>query len=170
MKRLYVLLLTFFTIMTLVGCSEEVPENSTTVTFYYIHNEMEFGTETPLLSEVKRTVPSLTSTPNDLIRLYLNGPTSYDCISPFPGGTELLDMYVDGSRATLVLSPHIGTMSAVNQTIAYACLTKTVIALTGVETVQLRLENSLINGEEMMSFSESSFAMFDSMTQNDLYE
>ena len=31
MKRLYVLLLTFFTIMTLVGCSEEVPENSTAV-------------------------------------------------------------------------------------------------------------------------------------------
>ena len=170
MKRTFVIIIALLTILALAGCTQPVPEEGTQVHFYYITNNLNFGSEEPLLIRVNRNVSWEDNTPESIIRLYLNGPTSYDCVSPFPGGTELVEMYVESNRVSLVLSPHIGTLSPVDQTIAYACLTKTVIELTGVSTVQLRLENSLINGEETASFQADSFDYFDSMTQADLSE
>lgn len=170
MKKIFAIVCALFILLSLYGCTQQELDEGTQVQFYYIKNDPEFGSEEPLLISVPRTITAEEDTPEAIIRLYLNGPTSYDCISPFPGGTELVEMYVESNRAGLVLSPHIGTLSPVNQTIAYACLTKTVIELTGVSTVQLRLENSLINGEETASFNADSFDYFDSMTQADLSE
>ena len=164
MKRTILITFLLCILFLLVSCTKELPQTGTQVRFYYIKNDLEFGTDAPLLTSALRTVPTEDNTPEALIRLYLNGPTSYDCVSPFPGGTELVEMYVDGTRASLLLSPHIGTLSPSQQTIAYACLTRTVIELTGVTTVQVRLQNYLINGEETAVFSEDSFAFFDSMS------
>lgn len=167
MKRAFIILIALIIVLFLPSCNSRVPTKGKPVTFYYVQNELAYGTDAPLLVPTTRMVDETENGVDKIIRIYLNGPTSYDCISPFPGGTELVDIYSDGDKAVLILSPHIGTLSPGKQTIAYACLTRTVIELTGVSAVQLRLEHNLVNGAEEATFTLDSFTLFDPMTNID---
>ena len=167
MKKILYIVLSILLMSTLVSCSEQTPADMKDVAFYYLKNEPEYGSESPVISKVVRSVPAGDSY-ESIMKLFLNGPITYDCVSPFPGGTELIEMYTEGNRATLVISPHLSTLSPSAQTLACACLTRTVIELTGVLTVHIRIENGLINGEETAVFNIGSFSYIDSMTQQDV--
>ena len=167
MKKVFLTILILFLVTGLVGCASEQYVDTIEVTFYYTQTELDHGSDTPLLMKVIRSVSAEDNDYEAILKIYLNGPTTYDCVSPFPGGTELVEMYVDGHKANIVLSPHIGTLAPARQTVAFACLSKTVIELTKVSSVQIRLQDSLINGKEFITFDSNSFVFFDSMTQDD---
>lgn len=166
MKYKFFLILLSLALM-LCSCQTNQTSQKYTVTFYYIQNELEFGTDTGV---IKSTVREFNEFRNDyfyLISQYLNGPTSYDCISPFPAGTTLEELNWDQNRVQIVLSPHIATLSGMDLMVACACLTETVTELTGINTVQIRCSKGLLNGEKVITLTPGSFMYSDQATPYD---
>lgn len=165
MKRLFILLLS--AMMLLTGCTSN-KNISRTVQFYYIHNEVEFGSKSGVISSNSVQIKYRSEDNLQILNQYFNGPTNYECISPFPAGITLIDFETTQDTARLTLSPHMSMLSGIDLTVACACLTRTVIELTGVHTVQLSIQGNLIDGQESISFNMSSFAYWDDTNLNQL--
>ena len=160
MKRLICLILVVITLL-FSGCSQNADHATDTAIFYYAHNEIEYGSASGVITS---TVADLKGVPKDYRRIlekYFNGPTNYDCISPFPAGIMLEDLQISNDKAEILLSPHMATLSGTSMTVALACLTRTVIDLTGVTTVQIRIQNSKINGADSITLALNSFLFWD---------
>jgi len=168
MKRLFLLLL--LPLLLLTACATEETNYQTPVNFYYIHNDVEFGTDSGVIKATVREGAGHREDYFYLISQYLNGPISYDCISPFPAGTTLEELYWDQNRVQIVLSPHITTLSGIDLTIACACLVRTVADIVGVDTVQIRSSSGLLNGEHVLILSSGSFEYLDHLTPSDTFD
>ena len=48
-----------------------------------------------------------------------------------------------------------------SMTVALACLTRTVVELTGVKAVQISIQNNQINGSDTITLTLNNFAYFD---------
>ena len=160
-------LLFLIALLFCTGCGKDENNYAAPVNFYYIHNEIPFGAESSVIVATKRESKGYENDYVYLVEQYLNGPTTYDCISPFPAGTMLEEMNWDQNRVQIVLSPHIATLSGPDLTVACACLTKTVTELTGISTVQIRTSNGLLNGSEVLSLTSDSFLYWDEAGPSD---
>jgi len=151
-------------LLFLSGCTSEYAMIDVPVKFYYVYNQVEFGTESGVIKETVREAKGHRDDYAYLINQYLNGPITYDCISPFPAGTTLKELNWDQNRVQIVLSPEITTISGMDLIIACACLTRTTADIFGVNTVQIRASSGLLNGEEMLTFQTESFRYLDQAT------
>ena len=149
------------------ACSTATANYESPINFYYIHNDLEFGTESGVIKATIRESKGHTDDYTFLINQYLNGPISYDCISPFPAGTTLEELSWDQNRVQIVLSPHITTLNGIDLIVACSCLTKTVTEMTGINTVQIRSSRGLLNGEQVLTLSADSFIFWDQATASD---
>lgn len=160
MKYKFVIFLLSITLV-LSGCGKGDASSKNILHCYYMHNELKFGDESGVIVSANREIDGNTDDYFLSISQYLNGPTSYDCISPFPAGTVLEDLSWDQNRVQIVLSPHITTLSGVDLMVACACLTKTVAELTGIDTVQIRSSSGLLNGEQVLTLTSANFMFWD---------
>lgn len=156
MKRTICLILVLSCLLLLAACSNKKSAKDP-VNFYYCTPETEFGTQDSLIISQIRDAHGHSRDYHYLISQYLNGPTTYDCISPFPGGTTLEELDVDNSKARIVLSPHITTLSGSELMLACACITKTVLEMTGVHTVQISTSKGRLNGQDSITLTAGSF-------------
>lgn len=163
MKRLIILLLSVM--MLLTGCTS-TKNISRTVQFYYIHNEIEFGSKSGVIASNTVQIKYKNEDNLQILNRYFNGPTNYECISPFPAGITLIDFETTQDTARLTLSPHMSMLSGIDFTVACACLTRTVIELTGVQTVHLSIQDNLIDGQESIRLTMSSFTYWDDTDLN----
>ena len=163
MKHKYILFLLVF-ILLLSGCGNADADTSNTVCYYYMHNEVNLGADAKIIVPTTRETDINKDDYFSIIGQYLNGPTSYDCISPFPAGTTLEELNWDQNRVQIMLSPHITTLSGIDLIVACACLTKTVTELTNINTVQIRSSSGLLNGEQALILTNESFMFLDQMT------
>lgn len=72
-----------------------------------------------------------------LLERLLSGPDSEDLISPFPGGTALLEVTVAGTQAKADLSRAYGALSGVELSLADYCITLTLTQIPGIRTVSV---------------------------------
>lgn len=166
MKNVILIILVAAITLLAIGCAKTADVSASTVTFYYIHNEPAYGTESGVIAANTIEVNQYERDYNQLLATYFNGPTNYDCVSPFPAGITLEELYIDENKAQLVLSPHMATISGSDLTVALACLTRTVIEMTDVKTVQIRISGNQINGEDSVTFTLNSFSQFDEVGPN----
>lgn len=150
--------------LLITGCNQSHPTSANSVRYYYVNHEVEFGTESGIIVPTVREIEGRSDDYFYLVSQYLNGPTSYDCISPFPAGTALEELNWDQNRVQIVLSPQITTLSGLDLMVACACLTKTVAELTGINTVQMRSSGGLLNGEQTITLTSDSFMLWDQST------
>mgnify|MGYP003304105486 CR=1 FL=1 len=161
MKKSVCIVVCLTMLLLMTACGQADIPSANTVKFYYIHNELQYGTESGVIT------PAVINGQYDeddyqlLLEKYLNGPTDYESISPFPAGITLKDFQIVGEKALLVLSPHMGTLSGSSMTVALACLTRTVIEMTGVEAVQISIENQQINGVDFITLTLNNFSFWD---------
>ena len=165
--RFFLLILPLFLLLS--ACNTNHNSDEASVNFYYTHNELVFGTESGVIKKTVREIKGKHDDYDQLISQYLNGPISYDCISPFPAGTTLEELHWDPNRVQVVLSPHITTLSGMDLMIACACLTRTVSDMTGINTVQIRSSSGLLNGEQVLTLSADSFVYWDQATPSDIF-
>lgn len=161
MKKAVCILICLAMLFLMTGCSQADVQSANTVHFYYIHNELEYGTESGVVAPTVIDVQYDESDYQLLLEKYLNGPTNHELISPFPAGITLEDFQIVGEKALLVLSPHMGTLTGSSMTVALACLTRTVIEMTGVNAVQIRIENQQINGADIITLTLNNFSLWD---------
>lgn len=163
MKYKIVLILLSLALL-ITGCNKSHTTATNSVRYYYINHEVEFGSESGIIVPTVREIEGSADDYFNLVSQYLNGPTSYDCISPFPAGTTLEELNWDQNRVQIVLSPQITTLSGLDLMVACACLTKTVTELTGINTVQIRSSGGLLNGEQVITLNSDSFMLSDQST------
>lgn len=143
------------------GCNKAPDLNSNTVVFYYIYNEIEYGTSSGVITPTIVETQEDTGDYEKLLKRYFRGSTNYDCISPFPAGITLEELQIYHDKAQILLSPHLATISGSQLTIALACLTRTVIEMSNVKTVEIRIQNNQINGADSLTLSLNNFTYFD---------
>ena len=165
MKKAIIITLFFAFTLTLSACSFSTTEPDS-LTFYYIKSKDNFDGISDIIVPFYPNTSITNDSYAELLGLYFNGPTNYSCYSPFPAGTTLEELNVTRSKAKLTLSPHFATISDVELTIACACLTKTVIGITGVNSVQILVNGAQLCGEDSLTFNLNSFTYYDELPAN----
>jgi germination protein M len=160
MKKAICMFLSFVLIFVLCGCNNH-DNIAFPVKFYYRTVPVSYGTNASIITAEVRDASEFRGNYTELIELYLNGPKQYSCISPFPAGTTLEEISLSGNKMQILLSPHMAVLSGSELMVACACLSRTIIELTGVSTVQISSENSLLNNQEFITVTSNSFAYLD---------
>ena len=160
MKRFTTLLIALCVLFPFSGCNSK-KDSANTAVFYYVQNKPEYGTASGMIAANVVEVKGRTDHYRILLEKYFNGPTNYDCVSPFPAGITLEDFQISGDKAQILLSPHMAILTGPSMTVALACLTRTVIEMTDVETVQIQIKNNQINGVDALTLTLNSFTYWD---------
>lgn len=161
MKRLVIFLLITASLLCLCSCGSKTVEVIEPVNFYYRTVPTEYGADASIIAAEVREAHGYTNNYRYLIEQYLNGPKTYDCISPFPAGTTMEEFSMSGSKAQIMLSTHMSLLSGSELMLACACLTRTVCELTGVKAVQISSEGGMLNNEASITLTTDSFTYFD---------
>lgn len=126
------------------------------VTFYYprAHKTAEqldnFFTEGAIGEETREAVghrQDLTY----LLTMYLTGPLKEGLTSPYPVTTQLNQVQQDGNNLTVILTVKSHRTTSLDLTLGSACLAKTCMALTQLDTVQIQILE--LDGDPLFSSS-----------------
>lgn len=156
-KRLICLFIIFVLLMTPLGCSK----NDSPITLHFYYPRQNYGYDMlngrffpqSAMEELRRDIPYTSA--RQVIGVYLQGPSDPLLTNPFPGGTVLTDLSIEGDILYLTLSDQFACLSGIPMIMACSCLAKTCIALTKVSAVHIRCESALLDGEKTMIANES---------------
>ena len=161
MKKIICIFFSLSLLLIFCSCKKREQDIIKPVNFYYRTIPVSYGTDACIIKAEVRESMGYSNDYAYLIEQYLNGPKQYSVISPFPAGTTLEEFSLSGSKAQILLSPHMSVLSGSELMVACACLSKTVIELTGVNAVQISSENGLLNNQESITVTSDSFAYWD---------
>ncbi len=161
MKKIICSLLAMLMVFPLTGCTNKKKEIKAPVTFYYRTREIELGIDESVISSEQRESYGHTEDYIYITEMYLNGPTTGKCISPFPAGTKLDSLDFVQDKVLVVLSSHISLLSGAELSLACVCLSKTLLELTGKKSVQIRASGDLLDGKESITIAAKNFQLKD---------
>ncbi len=166
MKRFLSLILLLSLILS--GCSLGQEQFIEPVTFYYLkdHSSKEnydaFFSEGAIGSETREASGHRYDL-NYLAALYLQGPTDQQLRSTFPAGSKVMDIQLEDGAMHITMNTISSQLNDMDLTIACACLARTFMDLTQLETVHVVSYNS----EQKLLFSRSFKS--DNLILEDLY-
>ena len=161
MKRLIAFLLCICVVLPLFGCNQtEKPKKP--VNFYYRRSIINYDQDDGVISPESRESQGHEEDINYLLTEYLKGPILNKYVQVFPDGTFLVSIHYMDDAAAVVLSAHLATLTGIDLTIACACITMTIIDLTGVETVQIYAANSLLGDYQSITMDKNCILLLDS--------
>ena len=140
MKRIASLLLLTVVLFSLFGCRSQHAQPLSGADFYYLRADIIYGAEDGVIAG-ERYQGQLDSLA-DVLEAYLHGPRTEGLCYPFPADTEIISFQLSGSTLTLRLSDHVSALSALDQTLAYACLAKTCFAYGGITEIRVQYEGN----------------------------
>lgn len=164
MKRCFSFILLLILLITVCGCDSNQSNLRTPVNFYYRTQTVDYRSESGVISVEVRNARGHADDHQYLLEQYLNGARSSNCTSPFPAGTTLKEFNVNETHATVMLSPHLTLLTGSELMIACVCLARTIFDMTGVQSVQISAQNSLINDQPYITITENSFILWDTYT------
>lgn len=160
MKRLICMLCILLFVPLMCACSE--PQTlQNTYSFYYCATDPGYGINTGVFAVEERETACKEGDYPLLIEEYLRGPRISNCTSPFPGGTYLEEFSLSDGTAVIILSPHMAFQTTANLVVCCACLSKTLFMFEDIHTIQISIQEYLINGEEYLTFTRNSFSEWD---------
>lgn len=161
MKRYYLILLALSLALFSCGCvrQETVPDEN--FSFYYLSEKIDFQQDDGFIGKEMRNVTGLGA--EQMLTLYLKGPQSQSLISPFPNGVTLVEFASNGSNAVVKLSSEFAQLSEFRLSSACACLTLTLCDFTGVSTVTIQAENSLLDGKPTITMQKDQILLVDNV-------
>lgn len=159
MKRTFCIVLAFLLLLPLVACSQQKADIQDPVNFYYrkkdpAHSDTAISKE---LGEAQGHREDYSY----LIGQYLKGPTDEVLQRTFPSGISVIELKIDGTTATLVLSDFFSTLSGLDLTLACACLTLTICELTGTEQLTVRTQSTLLDGNKSITMARKDIVLLD---------
>ena len=160
MKHLICLLLAVACLL-LPGCQSPEPEFTNPVTFYYPKNDVSYFSTEGVIFRETREAGSNREDIGQLLAMYLSGPEDSDLKKPFSRIVSLKKFEIMDGTAHVVLSDAASRSTGLELTIACACLTATVCELTGVETVVIRAENQLLDGNKAITMNRKDILLLD---------
>ena len=161
MKRFFSLFLCIIMIATCVGCTPPAEEIHSPVRFYYPKSKIDYGKENSVLDSEIREGYGKTESPIALLNLYLDGPVNADLTNPFPTGSTILSLTTTGEFVSVVISDAYASLSGLDLTIACASLAKTVIEITGVPNVMLRVDTLPLGSSRAILLNQEMILLLD---------
>lgn len=162
MKRTRIIVLLTLISIILSSCGRNPSGFSNSVTYYYRTIEVQYGVPDGVVAGEVREVDVSSDDYEQLISLYLNGPREHNHISPYPAGIYLVQLTMGADRVYVTLSSHLSMLTGSDLMIACACLTRTVLGITGVRSVEISAEKGLLNDQQYLVFTANDFAYLDS--------
>ncbi|MBE6916862.1 MAG: hypothetical protein E7470_03000 [Ruminococcaceae bacterium] len=161
MKRLFCILLSILALFSLTGCRNDSDVSQSMVTVYYKSARTSFGTQDGVIAPYSLDAAGHEEDHAYLINTYVSAKTPGDYATTFPTGTRLVRMDLDGLTAKIVLCDEFATLKGLDLTIACACLSRTVIALTGCHEVIISAESMQLDGKNFITLSRDSYLLLD---------
>ncbi len=152
MKRIVCIVLIFTTFLLACSCKRQNVALKEPVNFYYKASHVQYDTGENVIASEQWEAFGHTEDYIYLIEQYLIGPKSAKCISPFPAGTTVEQLDLLKNKVIIVVSSQLSHLSGYELTIACTCLAKTAAEMTGVKKVQIISKDSLLDGQESMTF------------------
>lgn len=153
----YLLLLS----LLLCGCgvSEKKEEQ---LQFYYPTKNMDYNLGVSYLQAEPRDRVLTGYFLTEILNKYLQGPLdqmAYDM--PFQYNTRVVYVVIENGIMDLTLSRGFATYKGLELTIACACITRTAIAITGVDAVRIRADQSMLDGADYIEMNANSVLFVD---------
>lgn len=161
MNRLITLIMALLILITFVGCNSLQSKTDNNVTFYYRNVDIKHGAADGVIGSETRHAGEYRNDFEHLITIYLKGPRENDHTSPFPAGIYLKQFTLGSDRAYITLSSHMSLLSGLDLVIACACLTNTVLELTGVSSIEITAEDGTLDGNPYLIFNSKDFSYLD---------
>ena len=165
-KRLICLILLLGICVSLPACRQQQEKFQVPVNFYYLRQEATFGSADSLIAPVTAEGINYSNDPVGLLTEYLRGPGDSRCLSPFPAGTYIVSMELVNNIVRLTLCEDFATLTGMDLTAACACLTLTVLDLTGANSVRIYAEGATLNGSDYIRMDRSCINLID-LIEND---
>lgn len=160
MKKIICFFLSIMLLFLFCSCSTN-QDTEHSVRFYYRSAETQYNSEDGVISSEYRDAGSNWNNFPKLISQYINGPVDDSLVSPFPKGLKLVEWDISRNIVAVTLSEHLANQSGVELMLSCACLTKTVLELTGIPVIEIRSKDNLLNGKEALTFSIESISYMD---------
>ena len=166
MKRIICLILCLLLCYPFMGCTAKEEALHSPVNFYYRTKTVKYNSDQGVIAPEVRESYGHEEDIAYLMEQYLNGPTGGKCISPFPAGTQVVQVDVMKNKVVIVLTSHISLLSGSELYIACTCLARTLLELTDVKEVQIISKDDLLDGKDSITIGADSFMLSDNFTIN----
>lgn len=162
MKRTISVLLLLCLLLPVFGCTNAADNPKDPVSFYYRQQKLTYSDESSVIAPEAREAAGHKEDIPYLLAEYLKGPKAEAFLRTFPQQTRLISFRANKATAEIALSEHFASLTGMDLTIACACLTMTVIELTGVETVKISAENAMLNNAPQITMDKTCLLLIDS--------
>lgn len=166
MKRAISVAILLCIILPLFGCVSTEDKPKEPVSFYYRRAKLTYSDAASVIAPEARESAGHTEDTAYLLAEYLKGPKSEEFLRTFPTQVSLADLKLGKATAEITLSDNFAVLSGMDLTIACACLTMTVMELTGSETVKISAENALLNNAPQITMDKNCLLLLDSSTES----
>lgn len=166
MKKIFCIILVI-TIMTCTACQIESEKPLSTITVYYKASELTFGSAEGVITPYALDATGHKDDIEYLLNAYFSKIPSGNCADTFPAGTRVVSISLDALTAKVVLCDEFAKIGDLDLTIACACLTQTVISLTGCQEVIISAETAQLDGNNFITLSRDSYLLLDESGSTD---
>lgn len=161
MKKPFCLLIALVMLLSLCSCRKHDDPPSDPIRYYYRTRDIQYGTDEDVFAYEIRDRFGHEEDYEYLVKDYLKGPQTEKCISPFPAGTNLVQLDLVKDKVIVVLSSHISLIKGAELTVACSCLARTLHELTGMKVVQISSDGDLMDGKPYVIIKKDDFATKD---------
>ena len=159
MKRVFCILL--LVLLFLAGCDSQEEVFVDPVNFYYPKADVTYFSAEGVISREIREAEGHRQDYEYLLGLYLRGPESRELNHVFPQNAALIRLEISNNIATVILNDATARLTGLDLTIACACLTATVCDMTGVQTVTIRTDTQLLDGNKSITMNRDQVLLLD---------
>ena len=165
MKRFTAMLLLLCVLFSLSACAKQ-EELTAPVSFYYLrapllNGQISHGAVDSVIAAEIRESAGYEENFIHLLEIYLLGALDAQFRSPYPLGTFLVDFRLEDGNARVELTDDFAKLTGMDLSLACGCLTMTVLELTDAKSITIRAEGALMDGKDTLTFTRSSFVLFD---------
>ena len=166
MKKFISILLIVAFCLSISGCQQKTEPIKSPVTFYYSRAEFDHGNQDSVILGETRESAGLKSDLIKLLNEYLAGPLSDQLTSPSPGGTRVKNIWIENDVAILSVTDQMSLARGIQLTLACACLAKTFMEISGIETVKIQAQTVKLSATGYILIDKDNILLLDSTEIN----
>ena len=161
MKRYISLLLVIVMLILFCSCEKRSENFVLPATFYYPQAQSSLDlSESMFRGEIRETAHCHGKL-EEILNIYLSGPTTDDCVSPFPPNLFVLSAVQNEGTVTINLSNAFSQLEDFDLSIASICISMTVFGLTDCEEVELQTNGDALSGRDSIMISKDIIYLLD---------
>lgn len=150
MKKILPLILAALLLFS--ACAPATSEINQPVAFHYLRQTFDYDTPDGVIAaEIRESADCADE--NEILQRYFRGPEDPTLLPPFPTATELVTLQMQDSTVIITLTDNFSTLTGMDLTLACACITKTVIGITGTQQVTIQAQTQPIGGQTAITMT-----------------